>query len=483
MKPQSVIGPLLLIGLGAVLLANTLRPELPWLELCASYWPVLLILWGALRLLELLVWNWKKRPLPTHGLSGGEWAVVILICLVGSGLHAATRYRPWDRFSVLIGKRADWFGHTHEFPLPEQRRPSPQAPHIVIENLRGAVRVAGGGAAQISVSGVKRIRALEAAAAAAANEQSPLEIATNDDVIVVRTNLDRLPANHRAACDLELTIPRAAALEVRGREGDLEVRGLEGAVQLSSDSAEVRLEDIGGRVTVRLRRSSLIRAVNLRNSLEILGGRGRDLHIENVAGAVRVEGEYFGEQRFAGLAGTLSVDSPRASLRVEQVPGHLELDLGKLEGANLGGPVRFRSVRACDVELEAFSHGAEIRLDRGDVRLRPAITPLGALQVRTDAGDIELALPENAAFQLRARTARGSAENLFGPAIKHEPEGTRGALLQGGSGGGPLLAMETSRGRIVVLKDTGQPLSSSKVNRRPDKEPRQEEIGLPVQRH
>ena len=92
MRRGSMIGPVLLILLGALFLANNVMPELPTLKVVAEYWPILLIVWGGLRLIEILYTWMRGRPLPAAGVGGGEWALVIFIAMIGSGLFAAHRY-------------------------------------------------------------------------------------------------------------------------------------------------------------------------------------------------------------------------------------------------------------------------------------------------------------------------------------------------------------------------------------------------------
>jgi hypothetical protein len=48
MRRESLFGPLLLIGAGALFLAREIYPDLRMLRL----WPLVLILWGAVRLAE-----------------------------------------------------------------------------------------------------------------------------------------------------------------------------------------------------------------------------------------------------------------------------------------------------------------------------------------------------------------------------------------------------------------------------------------------
>ena len=51
MRVRSVVGPLILILLGAVFLINNVRPDLNLFTFIANYWPFLLIAMGVLRLM------------------------------------------------------------------------------------------------------------------------------------------------------------------------------------------------------------------------------------------------------------------------------------------------------------------------------------------------------------------------------------------------------------------------------------------------
>ena len=76
MRRGSVIGPLILIGLGVLFLFRNLWPEIPLVDFISRFWPFLLIAWGAIRLIEMLFWSMTGKPLPRNGVSGGEWALI-----------------------------------------------------------------------------------------------------------------------------------------------------------------------------------------------------------------------------------------------------------------------------------------------------------------------------------------------------------------------------------------------------------------------
>jgi len=473
MRRGSLIGPLLIILIGVWFLVSSLRPDLPLLDIAATYWPLLLIAWGVLRLLEILVWAARSRPLPSSGVGGGGWTMVVFICLLGSALYAINHYRPWSRLGVIASRRIDVFGHAYDYPIASQQQPAGKAPRILIENLRGNARILGADVQEVKVSGRKTVRALEQRDADVADKQCPLEISAQGEQIVVRTNQDRVTGDRRASADLEITVPRGASLEGRGREGDFEISDLGGSVEISSDNAGVRLQNVEGNVRLDLRRSDLVRVINVKGSVEVLGGRGRDIELENIGGQATVTGSYSGDLKFRNIAKPLRFQSSQTDLRVERLPGQLRTDLSELTGSKLIGPIRL-TTQSRDVQLEDFTESLEISIERGDISLRPAQVPLARIDARTRKGQVQVALPAAARFQLKATTSQGEAQNDFGPDLKYESEGRRGATLQGGTGQGPSITLATDRGSITVRKDTGTPLVMPK-----EKDRAEVEISIP----
>jgi hypothetical protein len=110
----------------------------------------------------------------------------------------------------------------------------------------------------------------------------------------------------------------------------------------------------------------------------------------------------------------------------------------------------------------------------GDVRLRPAGTTLPQIAAKTRDGNVELLLPENGRFTLRAMSDRGEVTNDFGPALQVIPGrrgdevGRHGGSIVGSVGQGPSMVVETDRGSITVRKDSGAALSSRQGHRVPE---------------
>ena len=151
MKHRSFIGPILLIALGAALLARNWYPELRWTDAIARYWPYVLIAWGGLRVIEIVVGTLRGRPLPARGVSGGEWVLVVFLCLIGSGIHAARSLTvAWPGAFTMGG--VEVFGERFEYPVNVEKTVS-KTPRVVIENARGDVQITGADADTVKVTG------------------------------------------------------------------------------------------------------------------------------------------------------------------------------------------------------------------------------------------------------------------------------------------------------------------------------------------
>ncbi len=449
MRRRSIVGPLLLIFFGALLLVLNLRPEWISFRAVAAYWPFLLIAWGFLRLVEVVYWHFSSTDTPPRGMGGGEWTLVILICMAGATLFFFHQ-RASDLPRVFIGERSiEVFGEVYDYPISEIQSAA-KVVRVVVDNPRGSTRIVGSDAEGIRVAGRKSIRAYSQSAADEADRRSEVKVATEGDQLVVRAGQETgSQMDLRISTDLEIAVPRGIHIQATGRQGDFDILGLNGNVDVTSNNAAVRMQDLGGNARVDLRRSSLVRAVNVKGNVDVLG-RGEDVEIENIGGQVTINGSYSGDFLFRNLAKPLTFQSGVTELRVAQVPGQFSMTLRELTGKNLVGPFHMVT-RTRDIHLEEVKGPVDISLERGDVRLIPEPSQPGPIDVRTGSGDLEVALPAGANFNLTAATRRGQAENGFGPPVVADSEGP-GATLKGGTGRGPEIRLNTDRGGVTLRK-------------------------------
>jgi len=476
MRRGSIIGPLILIAIGVLFLMRNLFPDIPYWDLVARYWPFVLIAWGALRLVEIFVWAAMSKPVPQNGISGGEWAMVFLICMIGGGIYTARHYSQWfPTGRALHGVMMD-MGESYDYTLPDVQKPCAANCRVLIESFRGNAKITGAADAVVKASGHQTIRSFQQSEADSANKQTPLELVSEGNQMIVRTNQDRSGDRSQVITDLELTVPAGSTIEAHGRNGDFDVTNVNGSVDISSDNAGVRLANLGGNVRVDLRKSDIVRATDVKGSVD-LKGRGQDLDLQNISGPVTVAGTYVGQIQLRNLAQPLRYQDPQVTVDCEKLPGEMHLALGQVNGTDIVGPVRVNA-RSRDVQLTDFTQSLELEISRGDVTLR-AGKSLPRIQAHTGAGDIDLALPAAAKFDLRASTLRGEAHNEFGAPLGVQ-EARRGSIVSG-SNGGPEVRLDTTRGEVTVRKLSSEDLAAPPAPPAPPSPPKVPKPALHVE--
>jgi Toastrack DUF4097 len=445
MRRRSITGPLLLLVVGGLFLWRNLYPETPIFDLLALYWPFLLIAWGLLRLVETVAWHRRGWV----AFTGGEVALVVLICVAGSGLWEAHRHGVHFNPSGL-----QVFGEQYSYPL-NASAPAAGIIRIAFENPRGNIKVTGSDTQQITVTGNKSVRAWGRQEAERTDKNTPLELVPQGNRLLIRTNQDRAPDNQRVSDDLEVTVPRGMAVEARGRTNDFEVTDVNGSVELASDRADARIARVNGNVRLEIGRSELIRATDVKGTVDLQGSRGSDVDIENVDGQVTITGAYTGTLEFKNLAKPLQFEgSSNTELHAQAVPGRISMDLGQVDASGLVGPVRLVT-GSRDIKLEKFTQSVQLETDRGDIQLQPSL-PMPSIDARSGMGRIDLVVPDKATFDLQATAERGEAYNGFGPPIQQERQG-RTATLSGKVGDGPSIRLVANRGTVAIRKEGSSP--------------------------
>lgn len=357
MRRGSIIAPLILIGIGVLFLLRNVWPDIPVFEYLSRYWPFVLIAWGVIRLVEILVLAMQSKPLPREGISGGEWLLIILICLFGALIHSGNIDRGF-RFRNL---------RMIEKPCPGNCR-------VVIETFGGNAQITGTDIPMVRAAGVEDV-----------------DLVPQGDQIIIRRNPDHAMGWLEGSSSLKISVPVDSSVEAHGRWGDLDVENVHGPINITN-------------------------------------GRAGVLQLKNVSRTVRYQ-------------------DPRLTLRVEGVPGDARIAAGEFTANNITGPVMLNA-RSHDVHLFGFTQALELTLQRGDVELRPGGT-VPKMDVHTHSGNIDLALPAGATFDLKASTDRGEVRNEYGPALTVNAS-RRGGEIVGNVGGGPSLTLETDRGAINV---------------------------------
>ena len=129
---------------------------------------------------------------------------------------------------------------------------------------------------------------------------------------------------------------------------------------------------------------------------------GGNLDIENVHGPVNVYTEN----------GDITANDLTGSTDMEVGNG------GSIRARNVNGPLKAISHSGNVVVREAALNGTSVlETNYGSVRFDGTIDPQGTYMMKTINGNIDLTLPDNAAFQLAANTGSGNVNNAFGSTI------------------------------------------------------------------
>lgn len=455
MRPRSLVTPLLLILAGTVLLVFNLWPGLDWWALVATWWPIILVVWGALRAIEILVWSRAGHPLPEHGISPGEWILAILLVVVGTGVHFAYERLPWRGLEQHL---LDAFGQTYWYDLTGSTPCAPDA-EVVIDNPRGNVEIVGQqGVSTVQVEGRLWIRALDARRAEEAHRRIRLQFSGSERQVEVGLAHQNLPEGTQAGADLRVQLPAGASVRLRGRDGELELTGVAGKVKIEAEDATARLTQCCSNLELDLRGARFVQISGTSGPVE-LRGRGRDVEVERAQGPVTIRGSYTGQLRLRQLPAGVVFEGRRAQLSVTRLDGVLRMDSGQLHAEDLVGPLRLKA-GSRDIQLARFRGSLELELERGDVVLQPADRQ-PVMDVRVGSGEIELLVPEQALNAgLRVMVEQGVIRHEFGQALRLTEKGAGAELVTPGVNR-PSMLVRLERGEVTirppVLAAQGQP--------------------------
>ncbi len=442
-RRHSIAGPIVLITIGFIFLLRNYLPHIPIALLFRDFWPFILIAIGVIRAAEIL-WTFSRTG-EAYAYRGMGFGQIFVWVVIGLGLAAATHA---NHFPPFRAGGVDLFGEQFDYPI-SMVQPANGAKRLILENLRGNITVSGGDGNQIRVEGRKTLRAYNRGAADEASRRGSLRLVSEGDQLVLRSE-DNISGDVRMATDIDITVPRHISIEAHGRPGDLTVNTIDGDLTVSGQRGEVRITGVGGTAHIELERASLVRAADVKGDFQ-LEGRGSDVQLENMAGQVTISGVYSGTMEFRNLAKPLHFESERTDLRVAQIPGSVTMDLADFRATKIVGPMRLVA-RSRDVHIDDFTDSLELEIDRGDIDLKPgkaAASP--KMEVHTRNGNVELQLPADSEFNLRASALKGEVHNEYGDSIETQSEG-RTTLLRSVRPAGSQITVTTDHGSVSVSK-------------------------------
>lgn len=473
-RHRSFAGPLVLIIVGTVFLLGTMRVLSVGrlAHLFASYWPVLLILWGVIKIFEHQ--QARREGTRASGIGAGGVLLVVMIVVFGlvanqvervnwSGLRDEMNFDDSD-FNNIFGDSFNYNDHL------EQNFPGDASLKVI--DTHGAVSVHASDDDKITVVVRKRVGAENQGDADKYNTETKPTITSIGGLVTVNANVEA--GDHPVETDLDISLPRKAPVSISSRRGDINVSGRSGNVDISAQHSDTSVQDITGNVKISQEKGS-IKAEQISGDV-IISGRLNDVTVSDIKGSAQLEGEFQESVKLERIAKTVTFKSSRTDMEFSHIAGSLNLDSDELHADQITGPVHL-STRSKNIRLDAVSGDVRLKDDNGSVEL--AMRTLGNVQIDNRNGDVQLSVPDKAGFRLDASTRNGGEiQSDFSELKVNNDEHESRASGSVGNGSSHIVINNEHEG-IEIRKATvtpptpptppkpGKPLPSSKENPEP----------------
>jgi Putative adhesin len=409
-RHRSFAGAFVLIVLGIVFLLGTMRVlSIGRLaHLFATYWPVLLILWGVIKLLEHQ--RAQREGMRTSGIGAG--GVFLAIMIVVFGLIATQLERVnWsglrDQINIDDSDFSDIFGQSYNFNDNLEQNFPAGASLKIIDN-RGAVSVHAADDNKITVVARKRVSADNQNDADKYNRQTRPTITTIGGLVTINANVEAA-GDHPIETDLDVSLPRKVSVTITSRKGDVNVVGRDGSIDIGAQHSDTSVEDVNGSVKISQEKGS-VKIEQVTGDVHV-EGRVNEVSVADVKGSVQLDGEFQESVKLGRITKSVTFKSSRTDMEFSRIEGTLDLDSDDLHAEQITGPLHL-TTRSKNIRLEEVTGDVRLQDDNGAVEV--GMRTLGNVQIDNRNGDIQLSLPDKAGFRLDARARDGEIQSDFG---------------------------------------------------------------------
>ena len=442
---RSLAGPIVLIVIGVLFLLRNIGVQIPLFRIFAKGWPLLLILWGVIKLFEH--YQAKRDGGPPARIGAGGIVLLVFIIMIGLGLSTADRFKDqvnWGEVRDEMQMDDDFmraFGSSFNYDQQvEQAFPDKGSVKVVSD--KGNISIAVWDQKSIKVVAHKKVFAKDQNAANERNQGTQPQITVTGTSVLVNANT-QASGGGGVQSDLEIYLPREAAVDVATRRGDVMISSRTGDVKVSTKKGDVTLDDIKGESVLSMDGGS-VRARKLVGNLSVQG-RIDDIDVADVDGSVRLNGDFFGSMRLASITKSVVFQSSRTDLELARLDGDLNIESDDLRANNILGPIRL-TTRSKEIHLEDVSGDLRVENSNGGVEVHTSdAKPVGNIEINSRRGDVRLVLPSKAGFQMQATTQRGDVQSDFQELQTRNEHGQ--SILSGTVGKGT--------GRVQITNDNG----------------------------
>ena len=453
----SVLGPILLIGVGLIFLlleTGHLQHDQFW-QWYGHWWPFLLVGAGLILLAEWTLDQFMlrdpDRPRYRRSIGGGVFVLLLILCTTGpvmARIHSDGRTFLGHGFNFNPDNFDELFGDKHESDQTLDHSFAVGS-SLSIDNPRGDVTVSGtSDDGQIHIAVHKQVYSHSDSSAEGTAQRLAPQLSAGGSSLSLT-----MPSVEGAQADLVITVPASAPTTITANHGDIHLSGIKAAVAATANHGDIELSAITGSATARINRGSSLSAHNIGGAVTV-EGRADDVTLSDVGGAVSLRGDFYGSVHLEHIAGAVRFHTSRTDLQFGRLDGEVEISSDNIYAEQALGP------------FVLTTHNANITLDRvaGDVTVTDrngtvdltAAPPLGNVTIEDRNGSVKMVAPEHANFTVQASTSDGDIDTDF-PLSPHGDD--RSKSLNGSVGaGGPLVRIATTHNNISLNRGSVEPL-------------------------
>jgi DUF4097 and DUF4098 domain-containing protein YvlB len=446
----SMLGPLLLIGVGVVFLLLRIG-QLSYAEVGRWYerwWPLVLLAGGVILLAEWAFDQTRPEDHPYYRRSrvgGGVIFLMLLLCVPGIVLSAAHGNVDWFSHGLSMNEDNidEFLGDRHESDQTLDQA-IPAGDSFTVSNPHGDITVSGTSEdGQIHISAHKQVYSRsDSEAESKARQLAPMLVTSGSSVML------NVPSVEGSRVDMTITVPNGTATTVGGDHGHIHVSSLKAPVTVTANHGDVEFDAIGGNIMTHINnKNSSLSARGITGDVTV-EGNCKDVDVADVTGAVSLGGDFFGKTHAERIGGAFRFHTSRTDFQLGRLDGELDIRRGELSGDQIVGPVSL-SARSYNVTLNRVAGDVSVTTSDGSVDVTSA-PPMGNVTIQNRNGSVSVTVPEHAAFSVQAETRDGDVDTDLPSLAKSEENNT--ARLSGSVGGGGSLVRINTTDNDISLR-------------------------------
>lgn len=439
-RSSGLFSGLLLIFVGILLLLHNYG-RLELYEFFARWWPLLIILWGAVKLYERTA-GFRSGGSAGGRVTGNEAGLVVAVVALVAIVTFAGRTK--QRIDDVIEP-----GESFSYDLDVAPKKIPANSRVMVRNGRGDITVRGSDNGEIRVTATKTVKSWSERDADRLAEPIHVSIEQNGDGYEVHPSGFDLSSS-RIGVNLEAAIPKKSALLIKTDKGDVSVSGISGDVGVTDMLGNVDVRGTAGDVNVETRKGD-VRVSSTKGDVKV-SGKGGEIEVNDTAGSLTVEGDFYGPVRADKAGKGVRMVSAKTDLTLSALAGHMEVGSGNMDIVDAPGNL---TLRTRDSEINVENPGGKVNIDNrnASIAVRYSSAPKEDVQITNSSGEIALTVPGSAGFEIAADCRNCEISSEF-PGLGASKTESGDSHLAGkyGSGKGPKITLKTSYANISLRR-------------------------------